>query len=160
MPQTLRGGIRKVWGVIPKAARKNGSGGDAATLYLTSYDLARTRRSSNGVRRWLTIRNMIKVSVMYPAGEDKTFNMDYYLKVHCPLVREVFGASLQSLEVHKGLSGPFPGSEAPFQTIAYLGFASLEDFMAGMMQNAPRLMEDIPNFTNASPTIQVNEVIL
>jgi hypothetical protein len=34
---------------------------------------------------------MIKVSVLYPEGDGSTFNMDYYLNRHIPMVREKLG---------------------------------------------------------------------
>lgn len=102
---------------------------------------------------------MITVNVMYPSGEGKTFDMDYYLTTHRPLVHDVFGDALKGFVIHKGLSGPFPGSEPPYQLIAHLSFDSVEAFMAIMMAAAPRVMEDIPNFTNASPSIQISQII-
>jgi uncharacterized protein (TIGR02118 family) len=102
---------------------------------------------------------MIKVSVMFPSGEGRSFDMDYYVRVYMPLAQRVFGDALKRFEVEKGLSGPFPGSEPPYLAIGHLHFESVEAFMPIMMANASRLMEDIPNFTNASPTIQISEVI-
>ena len=103
---------------------------------------------------------MITVTVLYPSGEGKTFDMDYYLHKHCALVREVFGDVLKGIKVETGLSGPFPGSTPPYVTVCHLSFDSVESFMAIMMLNAARIMEDIPNFTNASPTVQISEVLL
>jgi len=102
---------------------------------------------------------MIIASVMYPGGEGKTFNMDYYLNVHCPLVQEVFGDVLKGLWIEKGISGPLPGSEPPYAVIGRLGFDSTEAFMAVMMRNAAKIMQDIPNFTNVSPVIQISDVV-
>lgn len=42
---------------------------------------------------------MIKVSVMYPAGEGKTLDMDYYKSTHRALCHEVFGAALKHFEI-------------------------------------------------------------
>lgn len=102
---------------------------------------------------------MINVSVMYPSGEGKTFDMDYYLSTHFALVREVFGDALKNIRVDRGLSGPFPGSTPPYLVLCHLTFDSVESFAAIMMPNAARIMEDLPNFTNASPTIQISEVV-
>ena len=38
-------------------------------------------------------QGMIKLSVMYPTGEGKTFDMDYYLNKHIPLVGKLLGES-------------------------------------------------------------------
>ena len=102
---------------------------------------------------------MIKVSVMYPAGEGKTFDMEYYKVTHRALAGEVFGPALKGYDIDKGLSGPFPGSEPPYLAIGHLHFDSVESFLSIMMSNGTKLMEDIPNYTNSSPTIQISEII-
>ena len=102
---------------------------------------------------------MIRVTVLYPAAEGATFDMDYYLNRHCPMVREVLGGVLQSLTVDKGISGPLPGSPAPFTVLCHLVFESPESFLGAMRQHGGRIMEDIPNYTSVSPTIQVSEIL-
>lgn len=102
---------------------------------------------------------MVKVTVLYPAGEGKTFDEAYYLNNHRPLCFETFGASLLRMEIEKGLAGPFPGSPAPYVFTAHLYFQNLEVLMGALTAAAPRLMEDIPNYTNISPVIQVGEVV-
>ena len=103
---------------------------------------------------------MIKVSIMYPAGEGATFDMDYYLNVHCPLSREVFGPALKGLSIDKGISGPLPGSEAPYAFIGHLLFESVAAFMSIMTQGGTRVLEDVPKYTNVSPVVQISDVIL
>ncbi|MBL8241431.1 MAG: EthD family reductase [Bryobacterales bacterium] len=102
---------------------------------------------------------MINVTVMYPSGEGKTFDMEYYLSAHFSLVREVFGDALKAIRIDRGLSGPFPGSTPPYMVICHLTFDCAESFAALMMPNAARIMEDLPNFTNAPPTIQISEAV-
>ncbi len=50
-------------------------------------------------------KGMIKVSVLYPNGEGKKFDMDYYLDKHFPLVEETLGNALQGASYDKGLGG-------------------------------------------------------
>ena len=104
-------------------------------------------------------RKMIIVSVMYPAGEGKTFDMDYYLQTHIPLVQGYCGDALKSVTVDKGLSGPLPGSPAMYMVIGRLSFETFDAFMSIMKKNAAEIMGDIPNFTNASPVIQISEAV-
>ena len=86
---------------------------------------------------------MIKVSVLYPNNEGSTFDIEYYCAKHMPIVREKLGAALKGVAVEHGLAGAAPGSPPPFLALGHLLFESLED---------------IPNFTNTQPTIQISEV--
>ena len=44
---------------------------------------------------------MIEVTVAYPAGQGRTFNMDYYLKTHIPLFQKRMGAAMKN---HSGIT--------------------------------------------------------
>lgn len=65
---------------------------------------------------------MIKVSVLYPAGDDANFDMDYYLAKHMPMVQETLGAACKSYSVDSGISGGEPGSVASFVAAGHLFF--------------------------------------
>ena len=104
-------------------------------------------------------KGLIKVSVLYPNGDGKNFNMEYYLNSHVPLVSEILGDALINASYDKGLAGGAPDSPAPFVAIANLFFNSMEEFGGAFSTGAPILMGDLPNFTNIEPVIQINEVI-
>lgn len=104
-------------------------------------------------------KGMIKVSVLYPDGDGKNFDMDYYLNKHVPLVSETLGDALVSTSYDKGLAGGAPGSSAPFIAIANMFFNSLEEFGEAFSAGAPVLLADLPNFTNIEPVVQINEII-
>lgn len=103
---------------------------------------------------------MIKVSVFYPNGEGKQFDMDYYVKSHIPLVGKLLGDSLKGATVEKGLGSAEPGSAAPFAGMGNMYFDTLEDFGNSFGPNANEIMSDLPNFTNIEPTIQISEVMI
>ena len=48
---------------------------------------------------------MIEVTVAYPAGQGRTFNMDYYLKTHIPLFQKRMGAAMKTIRVSRGIGG-------------------------------------------------------
>jgi len=48
---------------------------------------------------------MIQVTVLYPAGDGRTFDMDYYLQTHIPLFRKRMGAAMKKISVVQGISG-------------------------------------------------------
>ncbi len=104
-------------------------------------------------------KGTIKVSVLYPAGEGKTFDMEYYKNTHIPLAVELLGSALLGTNIDAGLGGGAPGSPAPFLAIGHLYFASMEQFGQAFGPIAPQLIADIPNYTNTEAIVQVNEVI-
>ena len=57
---------------------------------------------------------MIKVSVLYPNGNDKVFDMDYYCGNHVTCVAGLLGDALKGASVEKGFSGVAPGSTATY----------------------------------------------
>ena len=63
---------------------------------------------------------MIKVSVMYPSGPGKNFDLKYFLNSHIPMVRQKLGATLKGASVEQGLAGAEPGSAPPYLAIATL----------------------------------------
>jgi uncharacterized protein (TIGR02118 family) len=53
---------------------------------------------------------MIEVTVAYPGGQGRTFNMDYYLKTHIPLFQKRMGAAMKTIRVSRGISASTPRS--------------------------------------------------
>lgn len=98
----------------------------------------------------------MKVLVMYPKGE--SFDLDYYLQKHMPLVRERWKSmGLKNTQILKG-TGAGDGSEAPYQVIAELDWESPKHFQEAAAKHGPELFGDIPNFTKAQPVVQINDV--
>ena len=71
---------------------------------------------------------MIKVSVLYPAGENTTFDMDYYCKSHIPMVQQKLGSACKGAAVEHGISGAAPGSRSTYVAMGHLYFDSVEAF--------------------------------
>ncbi len=105
-------------------------------------------------------KGMIKVSVLYPAGEGKKFDMDYYCNKHIPMVAGLLGDAVKGATVEKGLGGAAPGSNAPYAATSNLYFDSMEDYKNAFGANADKIMGDLPNFTNTQPEIQIGEVVV
>ena len=104
---------------------------------------------------------MIRVAVMYPKTDESTFDMDYYLTKHMPLVQERLGGSgLVGIAVDEGIGGGMPGEPPPYAAIGILVFDTIEHFSSGMRVHGAELMRDIPNFTNVQATIQVSQARL
>ena len=99
---------------------------------------------------------MIRVNVLYPSKPGGTFDYDYYLATHMPLVKERLGDALKRVEVYKGIAGA-AGAAAPYVTIASLWFDTIDAFEAAFGPHAAEIMGDIPNFSNIEPIVQIEE---
>jgi len=103
---------------------------------------------------------LIKVSVFYATGPGRRFDMHYYQSVHIPLVRRLCGAALKSVAVEKGLSGPTLGSAPTFLALGHLVFESVETFQASFVPHWNEIVEDVPNYTDIQPVIQISEIMI
>jgi uncharacterized protein (TIGR02118 family) len=101
---------------------------------------------------------MIKVSVLYPVGDNTKFDMDYYCKSHMPMVQQKLGAACKSLAVEQGLGGGAPGSPPTYAAMGHLYFDSVAEFQAAFAPHMSTIMADVPNYTNIQPVLQISEV--
>jgi len=99
----------------------------------------------------------LSLQVIYPVTGDTSFDMEYYLGTHMPMVGEHMGAHIQSTLVTKGLAGG-PDTPPPFYAVASMIFAD-QDALNAAMAAAPPVIADIPNFTNTQPQMLVGEVV-
>ncbi len=105
-------------------------------------------------------KGMIKVSVLYPNAEGKTFDMDYYCSKHVPMVAGLLGDSVKGATVEKGLGGGEPDSPASFTAMGNLYFDSIQEFQNSFGPNAETIMANLSNFTNIEPIILTSEVMI
>ena len=104
-------------------------------------------------------RGLIKVSIMYPYAEGKTFNMEYYETKHMPMVAAFLGSNLIKYTIEKGLSSGIPNQPLPFMAIGTFYVKSLSDYQAAIGPNRDAIRADFSNYTNISPVILVSEVV-
>jgi len=103
---------------------------------------------------------MIKVSVLYPNGEETIFDLAYYLNHHIPMLRRLMGSALKEVLVERGISGQETGSVAPYVTTCHLQFDSVQTYQTSFAPHAAEILADIPMYTNSKPVIQIGEVKL
>ena len=101
---------------------------------------------------------MYKVVILYPNGEDKTFDMDYYEKKHMPMVAGFLGDNLKFYEIDKGISGRTPADKAPYAAIGYFYVYDVEKYSKAIAQNRDAVVADFKNYTNIQPVVQINEI--
>ncbi len=103
---------------------------------------------------------MIRVSVMYLTTPDADFDLDYYQATHANLIKEKFtDPGFVRFEIDAGIGGAKPGSAPPFVAIGHMVFADKEAFQRLMGEHGRSLNEDVPNFTNIRPQVQVSSVV-
>ena len=93
---------------------------------------------------------MIRVSVLYPSGDDVTFDHDYYKNSHVPMACAAWNVGA---EIDKGVSGPYLGA-------VHFFFDSMEQFQAALAsEGTAAVMADVANYTNATPVMQISDVV-
>jgi uncharacterized protein (TIGR02118 family) len=93
---------------------------------------------------------MIRVSVLYPAGDGTEFNHDYYRDTHVPLCTGTWNVTA---EIDKGVNGPYVAA-------VHLFFESMDAFQAAMAsEGTGAIMADVANYTNAQPVMQISEIV-
>jgi uncharacterized protein (TIGR02118 family) len=104
-------------------------------------------------------KGLIKVSIMYPYAEGKTFNMEYYETKHMPMVARFLGSNLVKYTIEKGIASGIPNQPLPFMAIGTFYVKSLSDYQAAIGPNRDAIRADFSNYTNISPVILISEVI-
>ena len=93
-------------------------------------------------------KGMIKLSVLYPGGDGKNFDIDYYCNKHVPLVAGLLGDAVKGATIEKGISGGSPNDPAPYEAMGNLYFDTVKDYENSFGANAEAILADLPNFTN------------
>ncbi len=102
----------------------------------------------------------IKVSIFYPEGKDKTFDMDYYIHKHIPMVLGLIGDDVKLGAIEKGISGNKSDTSPAYKMMSHLYFDSMDAFERSFRPNEEEIMKDMANYTNIEPVVQVSEVVV
>lgn len=104
-------------------------------------------------------KGLIKVSVMYPFDEGKTFDMEYYESSHMPMVAGILGSNLVTYTIEKGLASGIPDTPLPYIAIGTFYVKDLDDYRAAIGPNRDAIRSDILKYTDISPVILVSEIV-
>lgn len=99
-----------------------------------------------------------KVSVLYPAGEGKMFDMKYYEEKHMPMVASYLGANLLSYEIIKGVSGRTASDQAPFMAIGSFHVKDIDAYHKAIAEHINEIVADFQKYTNVQPTVQISKI--
>jgi uncharacterized protein (TIGR02118 family) len=114
-----------------------------------------TNTNSSGVME----KGLIKVTIMYPFAEGKTFNMEYYETKHMPMVAKFLGSNLVKYTIEKGVASGLPKTPLPYMAVGSFYVKSLADYQAAIAPNIAAIRSDFANYTNVAPVILVSEVV-
>jgi uncharacterized protein (TIGR02118 family) len=129
------------------------------TACFTSFGQEKQSRKSKDDNAVVEEKGLIKVSVMYPFAEGKTFNMEYYETKHMPMVAGFLGSNLVKYTIEKGVASGIPNQPLPYLAIGTFYVKSLSDYQAAIAPNRDAIRADFGNYTNVAPVILVSEVI-
>ncbi len=101
---------------------------------------------------------MIKVSIFYPQTANASFDMNYYVTKHMPMVRDKLGPVCKGMAIDQGIAGGAPGTPPTYAAIGHFLCESVQAFQAAFAPHAKEIMADIPQYTKIQPIIQFSEV--
>ena len=102
----------------------------------------------------------MKVSIFYPSKPGAHFDVDYYLNTHMPLVLGLLGSAVKAVSVEIGMLGGKADQLPPFAAICGFTCETVQAFTDAFLPNADVLQNDIPQYTDIAPVIQVSEIRL
>ncbi|HTF21791.1 MAG TPA: EthD family reductase [Chryseolinea sp.] len=129
------------------------------TASFAAFSQEKESRKSKKHNSAVAEKGVIKVSVMYPFAEGKTFNMEYYEAKHMPMVAGLLGSNLVRYTIEKGLASGIPNQPLPYMAIGTFYVKSLDDYQAAIGPNRDAIRADFVNYTNVTPVILVSEVV-
>jgi len=106
--------------------------------------------AAKGTRQCLT--------VLYPWQSDARFDFDYYQKKHLVMLAELYGKAVGKMQVRKGIRKG-DGSAPAFVASVTIEIRSIEAFEAAGKEHFPKVVADVPNYTNIVPVGQIEEIL-
>jgi uncharacterized protein (TIGR02118 family) len=92
---------------------------------------------------------MVRFSVLYPSGDETTFDHEYYRSSHVPLCRDTWHPT--RVEIDRGIDGPYVAA-------VHFFFDSAEDLQAALTsEGMAAITSDVANYTSIVPVTQVSE---
>lgn len=99
------------------------------------------------------------ITVLYENVEDATFDLDYYMAKHMPLVEHKFKPfGIKGWRVLKAVGTPFDGKPL-YSIIANLEFDTADQFRAAVAAEGGVVFEDVPNFSNKDPVVVIGDLV-
>ncbi|RZJ75967.1 MAG: EthD family reductase [Flavobacterium sp.] len=126
-------------------------------LLIFSFSVVTACHSGKSSQSVTTDVPKFKVTIFYPNGDGKTFDMDYYEKKHMPMVTGFLGNNLKYYEIDKGLSGRTAEDKPSFIAIGYFYVSDIAEYNRAVGAHRDAIVSDFKNYTNIQPVIQISE---
>lgn len=127
-------------------------------LFLAACLILASCKTSQLIHASTPGNELFKVAILYPNGEGKTFDMDYYENKHMPMVAAFLGSNLKFYEIDKGIAGRTPNDKVPYLAIGYFYVKDVAEYNKAIGQHIDTIRGDFKNYTNIQPVVQVSEV--
>lgn len=102
---------------------------------------------------------MIVVTIMYAFEPDATFDMDYYVNSHLPLVRKLFEPmGMRAMRLSTSPTEGAPG-QPTYRAITQLDFDDVASVLAALGEHAAAMQGDLENFSSLRPVTQFGESV-
>lgn len=130
--------------------------GPAGSSMVAAADLADFRQVVRGcpdgrVSTRIEGAAVIRYTVLYPKTEGATFDHEYYRTSHIPMIASMMGVT--DVEIDRAVDGPYLAA-------AHIRFDSLEAMRTALARlDGPTVGADIANYTNATPQMQISEIV-
>jgi uncharacterized protein (TIGR02118 family) len=106
------------------------------------------------------------LTILYPGGEGRAFNADYYRDHHLSLIKKLYGDTIQRVELRTIQTAPAteaadpnaPPPGPPFAAATNIWINDAKAFHALNQKHGEALHKDAASFTNARPVIQFDKV--
>lgn len=105
-----------------------------------------------------TANKIFKITILYPNGEGKTFDMNYYETKHMPMVAAYLEKNLLYYEIENGISGRTPNDKAPYLAVGSFYVKDIAEYNRAISQHRDNIISDFKNYTNIQPIIQISEL--
>ncbi len=94
---------------------------------------------------------MYVINILYPKGDDTTFDMDYYTSTHMPMFHDAVGDNMTGW-------GVADSHDPNYHCFAWATFNDLDQYQAAMGEHGPAIMADVTNYTNTRPILITGQV--
>lgn len=99
------------------------------------------------------------ITVLYENVDDATFDLDYYMAKHMPLVEAKFKPfGIKSWRVLQAV-GTASGGKPRYSIIVNLEFDTADQFKAAVAAEGGPVFGDVPNFSNKEPVVVIADLV-